>query len=446
MRDAMLRPRRLRMEQAFDALPELDDLAPLREALLDASRLDSGEAWAGSRAYATIGRRLADPGAVDARIPEIAERIRERTERIMTRVVASLRALEKGDLAAAARELIAAGEIEEAAWRLDEAQRYYRKAVELGRKPRDRRSEGLALRRLGRIARTRGDLPEALRLYHAGFEVSEAARDGEGMVVGCLGIGNVYVDQGEWRKAREWYLQGVETLEDRAAPEFLHLCNALSVVERRLDRFDASEEWLARGEAEAERTEDGGARAYLRHGRAKLFLARGALVEAERVLRELLETDADPVARMSALINLAEPLQLQGRLDEAEGALREAEGLALRFRAVRHLPHVYEQLGKLAAARRDPDGFLFFEQALDLIREHRLPIAQHATLQHAYGLFEAELGSTDAALARFRIARDQFRSIGAAVEARAVAADMKTVSDRAGSGEAPGDGTDFHED
>ncbi len=64
-------------------------------------------------------------------------------------------------------------------------------------------------------------------------------------------------------------------------------------------------------------------------------------------------------------------------------------------------------------------------------------------LQHAYGLFEAELGSPDAALARFRIARDQFRSIGAAVEARAVAADMKTVSDRTGSGESPGDGTDF---
>ena len=37
MRDAMLRPRRLRMEQAFDALPELDDLAPLREAVARAA-------------------------------------------------------------------------------------------------------------------------------------------------------------------------------------------------------------------------------------------------------------------------------------------------------------------------------------------------------------------------------------------------------------------------
>lgn len=443
MRDPMMRPRRLRMEQALDALPELDDLAPLREALLDASRLDAGEAWAGSRAHATVGRRVADPAAVDVRIPEIAERIRERTEQIMTRVVGSLRALERGDLAGASRELIAAGEIEEAASRLDEAERYYRKALELGRKPRDRRGEGLALRRLGRIARSRGELPEALRRYHASFEVSEAARDTPGVVAGCLGIGNAYVDQGEWHKAREWYLQGVESLADRPLPELLHLCNALSVVERRLGRFEASEAWLARGEAEAERIEDAGAKAYLRHGRAKLHLARGEVSEAERVLRELLEQDTDPLARLSSLINLAEPLQLQGRLEEAEAVLRDAEALALRVRAVRHLPHVYEQLGNLAAARLDPDGFLFFEQALDLVREHRLPIAQHATLQHAYGAFEAALGSKDAALARYRIARDQYRSIGATVEARAVAADMKQVSESAGPGGASGDGVDI---
>jgi tetratricopeptide (TPR) repeat protein len=423
------------MEQALDALPELDDLAPLREALLDASRQDAGEAWAGSRAYTTVGRRLADPAAVEARIPEIAERLRERTERILTHVVSSLRAVEGGDFLAAARELVAAGELEEGAWRLEEARRYYGKALELGRKPRDRKGEGLALRRLARVARTSGDLPEALRLYRTSYEVSEAARDEAGEVLGCLGVGNVYVDQGEWRKAREWYLRGVERRGVGASAEFLHLCNALSVVERRLGRFDAAEEWLRRGEAEAERTADAAARVYLRHGRAKLHLARGEAAEAERVLREMLEGETDAVARISALINLADPLQMQGRLDDAEDVLREAEALALQLRAVRLLPHVYEQLGKLAGARGDAEGFLFFEQALDLIREHRLPVAQHATLQHAYGAFEAGLGSADAALARFRIARDQFRSIGAAVEARAVAADMKALNDRIAAGE-----------
>lgn len=438
-------PRRLRMDQALDALPELDDLAPLREALLDASRTDSAEVWAGSRAYATLGRRLADPERLEARIPEIAEQLRLRTQRILTQVVRSLRALEAGDVAGASRALVSAGELEEGAWRLDEAERYYRKALELGRKPRDRSGEGLALRRLGRLARTRGELPEALRLYRSGYNVSEAARNVAGMVVGCLGMGNVYVDQGEWEKAKDWHLRGVDHLVDRGTPEFIHLCNALSVVERRLGRFDESEAWLARGEAEVARMGSLEGSEYLEHGRARLHVARGELGEAERRLRGMLERDTDPIARISALINLAEPLQLQGRLDDAAGALREAESLAVRFRAVRHLPHVYEALGKLSGAWGDSEGFVFFERALAMIREHRLPITQHAALQHAYGMFEGGLGSLDSALARLRIARDQFRSIGAEVEAQGVEVDMSELLVRLAPGKAPGDAAAFEE-
>ena len=415
------------MDQALDALPELDDLVPLREALLDLSRVDADDVWAGSQTYATFGRRLADPGRVEARIPEIAERLRARTERVLRHVVGSLRALEAGDLAGAARELIAAGEVEEAAWRLDEAERYYRKALELGRKPRDRRAEGLALKRLGRLARTRGELPEALRLYQLGYAVSDAERDLAGKVVACLGMGNVYVDQGEWEAARMWYLRGIEQLPDRATPQFLHLCNALSVVERRLGNLDESEGWLERGEAEAAAVDDPGARDYLEHGRARLLVARGELAEAVRMLRRVLQRDPDPIARISALINLAEPLLLQGNPVGAEAALREAESLALRFRAIRHLPHVYEQLGRVAGARGDAEGFVFFEQALELIREHRLTLAQHAAVQHAYGLFERELGSPESALARFEIARDEYRSIGAGVEAAIVEGDMHVL-------------------
>src|SRR5690606_12539851 len=212
--------------------------------------------------------------------------------------------------------LIAAGELEEASWRLDEAEHYYRKALELGRKPRDRRGEALALKRLGRISRTRGELPEALQLYRAGYDVSAAIRDAAGIVVGCLGIGNVLVDGGDWALAREWYLRGLDHVHDRATPECLHLCNALSVVERRLGGYDESEVWLARGELQAEEVDDVGARRYLEHGRARLHLARGEPLEAERVLRGMLESESEPIARISALTNLAEPLLLQGRLQE----------------------------------------------------------------------------------------------------------------------------------
>jgi tetratricopeptide (TPR) repeat protein len=427
--------RRLRMEQAIGSLPDLHDLLPLKEALIDASGLPGGDTWAGSRSYATVGRRIADAAAVEARIPEMAERVRARAETVLRSVVRALQQLEQGDWAAAAASLVAAGEIEEASWRLDEAEQYYRKALELGRKPRDRRGEALALKRLARLARTRGDLPEALRLYLAGYGVSEAARDAAGMVVGCLGVGNVHVDQGNWMAASEWYHRGLEALEDRSTAEFLHLCNALSVVERRLNRFAESDAWLAAGEAEAPHVDDAGARRYLEHGRARLHVARGELAEAERVLREMLNREVEPVARISAMINLAEPLLLQGAYGEAESLLRGAESLALRYHATPHLAYVYEQMGKLAGARRDPEGFLFFEQALDLVRQHRLPKAQYAATQHAYGIFEADTGSMESGIARLEVARKCFRSIGAEVDADAVERDIEGLRARSGNEE-----------
>ena len=427
--------RPLRIEQALDSLPELEELAPLREALIDSARTELDEAWAASSVYSTVGRRVAQPALVEEMLPEIVERLRVRTEKVLRHAVAAVAALEAGDLAAAASALIAAGEIEEGAWRLDQAHGYYLKAAELGRKPRDRRGEALALTRLGRIARTRGELAEALRLYREGFDLCEAARDVAGMVVACTGIGNVYVDQGNWAEAGSWYRRGMEHVRDRSSSEFLHLCNALSVIERRLGRLAESEEWLDLGERESSRAQDSPARGYLLHGRARLHLARGEVREAEALLRWMVEEEADPVARISGLTNLAEPLLLQGSTEEAEGVLREAEDLALRYRAVGHLAYVYEQMGNVARARKDPEGFIFFEQALDLVRHHRLPLAQQAGIQQAYGRFEGATGATESALARLSIARKCYRGIGAEVEATMVEADMNELEGRRGETE-----------
>src|SRR5690606_34917614 len=104
--------RRLRVEDALDALPELDDLAALREALVDTSAVDAAEVWGGSRPYATVGRRVTAPGAVEAMIPAIAEQLRLRMEQVLGQAVRALRALETGDPAGAAHALIAAGELE----------------------------------------------------------------------------------------------------------------------------------------------------------------------------------------------------------------------------------------------------------------------------------------------------------------------------------------------
>lgn len=417
--------RALKIDAALKAIPESDDLAPLREALLGASRADGGLAWAPAEEYATIDTRLADPAALERQIDALAERVRRRAESVMRHTVRALASLQRGDAAEAARHLVAAGEVEEGERRLHQAVHFYERALEIGRKPRDRRAEGLALRRLGRVARALGQWQLAARRYAASYEVCVAQRDEAGAVVACQGLGNVHVDQSRWSEARTWYLRGVERCPPRPPNvEYVHLCVGLSVVERRLGDLPAAGEWLARGEEAAAALGDAGVMGYVDHGWGRLHLARGEAEQAEAAFRRALERTLDPVGRVAVLVGLSEPLLRLGRVREAMAAARDAEALALHAGAVARLPDVYRALGAAAGERGDHDGFVFYEQALEVCRDHGLPTFEEAATQHHYGRFEARQGDTHAAIDRMREARRLYAELGARGEADEVAEEL----------------------
>jgi tetratricopeptide (TPR) repeat protein len=416
--------RALKIHAALKAIPETDDLAHLREALLSASRADGGLAWGSAEEYATIDVRAVDPAALESQIGALADRVRLRVEGVMRHTVRALAALERGDQAEAAGHLVAAGEIEEGERRLHEAQRFYERALELGRKPRERSAEGLALRRLGRVARAMGQWERSARRYQEGYEVAVAQRDGVGAVVACQGLGNVHVDQSRWSEAREWYLRGVERCPERPpTAEYVHLCVGLAVVERRLGDRDAAAEWLARGEESAAALGDG-LLAYVEHGWGRLHLARGEAAEAELAFRRALGRELDPVARVAVMVGLSELLLRQGRSREALAAARDAEALAIHSRAVSRLPDVYRALGAAAAERGDAEAFLFYEQALEVCRDHGLPAVEAAATQHHYGRWVARGGDFEAAAARLGEAHRLYSELGARVEADEVAGEL----------------------
>lgn len=428
-------PRALKIDAALKALPDAADLAPLREALLGMARADQGLGWADAEAYATVETRLADVAGAEALVPELAERVRARAEAVMRHTLRALHAVAASEYDQAARHLVAAGEVEEGAGRLDEAERCYARALELARKPRDRRPEGLALRRLGRVARARGAWARAERLYGEGYQVAQAQRDAEGAVVACQGLGNVAVDQGRWAQAREWYRRGLDLCPpEPATAEFVHLANGMAVAERRGGDTDAAAEWLSLAGEVARALEDEGLLGYLENGWGMLELARGTPRRAEAAFRAALARALDPLARVTVTLNLSDALLRQGRLREAEGAAREAEALALHHRAILDLPEAYRRLGAVAAARRDREGFVFYEQALEICREHHLPPFEAAATQHQYGMFEAVLGDTASGAARLREAVRMYGEAGAAVESAAAAAELQRL-------EPPGDET-----
>ena len=423
--------RPLRIDHALKALPEVDDLVHLREALIGASRADGERAWSASEAYATFESRLADPEALEAQVAALADRARERVEAVLRRSVEALRALEAGDPAAAARALVAAGEAEEGEGRLDEAEGFYRQALLLGRRPRDRSAEGLALRRLGRVARERGDLDEALRLYLAGFEVAAAQRDAEGAVVACQGVGNVYVDQGLWAPAREWYARGTALLGDAAPSRPLwQLYSNLAVVARRTGDLDGSAAWLDRADAVVRGLDDQQGVLPVQNGRARLLVERGELEAAEAAYRRSLEGEGTPALRGAVLSNLAECLLLAGKLRESEQVARELERLAVVHRLTPLLPHVYRALGAVARARGDAEGFVFYEQALALCRAPGTPPIELATTQHEYALLEAAAGRAESAAARLEEALAVYRRLGTRPEIERAERDLAGLEAR----------------
>jgi len=420
-------PRRLRIEQALDLVPELDELLPLRATLIGAAREDEERAWAASSAYGTLGQRLVDADALEAEIPALAERIREHTEALYRQVARALRAVDARDYTAAAEAMIAAGELEEGERRLAAAERYYRKALELGRKPRERRAEGLALRRLGRVARLSGELGEAARLYRAGLEVAEAERDGEGEVVACQGLGNIAVDQGLWQEAHAWYTRGLTRLSPKL-PERLRwqLCNNLAVVTLRSGALAESEEWVARA-LEAVREDDTPGCLAVQNTLGRLRMAQGRAAEAEVVYRAALAAEPGPFTRSSLLVNLCDALLAQARLADAEAAARQAETVAIRNGGVLPLLDAYRALGAVARARRDAEGFLFFEQALKLCRVDGLPAVELAATQHAYGLAQLDFGQAEEGCARLREALGAYEELGSTPEAEQIRSELARI-------------------
>jgi tetratricopeptide (TPR) repeat protein len=417
--------RPLKLSDALDALPRADDLSLLRAALVGASREDGGRAWTAADAYATLGTRLADADALEAGIAALAERARDRVERVMRHSVAALRAIDAGDPAAAARALIAAGEVEEEEGRLEEAESFFRRAAELGRKPRDRGGEALALRRLGRVARARGALNDAVRFYTESFQVGSAQRDAEGAVVACQGLGNVRTDQGLWANARGWYERGLELLGDGGSPVHRwQLYVNMAVVELRTGALDACERWLDR----ADEVGDPGAAVHIRNGRGRLALARGRPDEAHAEFQAALEHASSPYVQGTILINVAEVHLARGRVREAEQAARALEAVALAHSLITLLPYVYRTLGAVARARGDGEAFIFYEQALGICRGEAIPAIELATTQHEYALLDAEQGRTESATARLEVALEIFRELGTGPETERAAAELARIA------------------
>lgn len=409
---------RLRVDEVAGILPELDELRPVLDLLFARAVPDPERTWSGSGELDTVGDRLVDVDALDAEADEVAARVHEHLVSLYRMVADAVRAMRDGDNERAASLLVEIAELEENAARPDRAEAYAMAAYDRAKDLRDQGAAALALRRAGRAALALGRFPVAAERYERGFDLARGGGDAVGAVVSATGRGNVELYRGRWSEAKRWYREAMELLDDQgASTERWQLYQNLSVVDRRLGDLESSEAWLDKAEDVASRTGDRAADADISNGRGLLAMARENLEAAEEAFREGLDAADRPMGVVTLAVNLGDCLLRQGRVLEAGEIARHAEEQAIRNAVTMRLPTVYRLLGDVASRRGHQDAFVFFERALELVRDRDLPALERAETLEAYGAWEAEQEQVDSAIEHLKEARETYRSLGMEHEA-----------------------------
>ena len=408
--------KRLTLDRIRQVLPELDELRPVMDVLLARSAPDSELAWTAAGELGTLGGRLVSSQDLSSAVDEVADEVRDRLVRHYVTVVEALRCTGEGDATGASAALLQAAAFEEELDRPDRAEAWASAAFRAARDERDRRPAALALRRWARAAAAQGKLAEALPRYDEAHAIARDSFDTRGAAEAAVGAGNVLEKQGDWAGAESWYRTVLELLEGSGeqTPETWHAELNIHIVLRSAGSLEESLAWLQRASDTASEMGDETAKPFLENAWGQFRMASGAFPEAEHHLRAGLSASTDARARVTIRLNLAEALLAQDRtLDAAEEA-REAELEALTAGIVPKLPEVYRVLGRIVSAEDNPDAFVFFERALEIVRERELPVLEEALTLQAYAESEARRGEVDAARELHEQSVERYRGLGIA--------------------------------
>ncbi|HXM37551.1 MAG TPA: hypothetical protein VN908_02700 [Gemmatimonadales bacterium] len=399
----------LRVEQALRLLPDVDDLAPLRAFVVSLSSTRGPEAWTAAEPNRTIGKRSLDPADLRARVPQVLAQVTGHVATLYDAAVDALESERSGDLSQAVRALVRAGECEEQGVRYTQAHAWYQQALGIAEQLRDRQPEMEALCHLGRLEASRGYLDEGARAFQRSLALAEAEADGEHAAGACQGLGDVLFAQSQWVGAEAWYTRGLQYAKDNQV-----FTGALSLglgeTAVRRGQLEAAADRLRRAldTFEALGDSDGVIRTLLARGLMEATQGRASDVLAtyREALSRLPVTGGDPALELVIRLRLAELYLDAGRLPDAEDEARRAEELAIAHQLARSLARVYVVLGKMRGRQGDDNGFVFFEQAIELCRSGEPAPRLEADVYGEYARFRTTMGDRHEARAYLERARD----------------------------------------
>ncbi len=267
-----------------------------------------------------------------------------------------------------------------------------------------------------------------------GWALSESELDRAGAADACEGLGNIALEQGPGAAgARAWYSRGL--LFARAGG------NERRIGQLHLDLGEAAcrtGEWTVAGDSVREARDifqklaDARGLARVLALQAVLSAGLGDMRQATVAYREALawalQGEPDAGLEVSIRINCAKVLLESGNYLETEEELRRAEQLAIANNLIHQLVQIYTLMGSAHGRQGDEEGFVFFEQAIELMRMLDRSPLDEAQVCYEYGVFENRVERPDESRAYLERAREIFESIGASGGLERVEAELHRVS------------------
>ena len=422
------------VEEILGLLPDLEELEVLRLRVVASAVRDPEKEWESSSTYTTVDKRIVSPEAVERAVAEAEQILHEYVSALHAGLAPFFRAFFRGEELEAARQMVALGEALEERGRLMGARRCYRAALNITLPLAEKSPQLLALRRIGRVSLRVGDLQEAASYYERSADLARDARDLHAEVVARTGLGNVLVTQGAWSEAERSYHDAL-ALADASAPGTLMLERGqiyinLGNVTTRSGRLDEAEGWFESAFRVWDTRESPVDLGICLHNHAQLREAQGRRDEAASDYEAALKLPIPSWLRSAIATDFAAWWLGEGHLTQAEEWGRVAEENAIATESPYTLGAVYLGRARIALARGEVDGFIFFEKALEIARAKGYPSLEAETLLD-YALLRARNDGVEEAVAYLERSLELLRGLGAVAErdrAEAALAELRASS------------------
>jgi tetratricopeptide (TPR) repeat protein len=167
--------------------------------------------------------------------------------------------------------------------RLDEAQDWYTKSLEIKEELGDRHGMASTYHQLGMVAGQRGRLEEAQDWYTKSLAIEEELGDRPNMANNYHQLGNAAYLRGRLEEAQDWYTKSLAIAEElRARPNMIMSYHQLGMVAQDRGRLDEAQDWYTKSLAIEEELGD-------RLRMAKTLAQMGLLAEQRGQSRSALQ-------------------------------------------------------------------------------------------------------------------------------------------------------------